>query len=533
MQHRTILAAASSLTLLASGCSASTDDCDLTLTCPSYANAGSTTPDGGTKPDGAAPGCDRKPSEEGFSPEDRCGVFAAPAAMSGGDGSMAAPFTSLQAAIDAAAASGKVVYACADVFEEAIRLPSGMALYGGLDCSAGWAYTPMKRAIVAPLASAAEGGSEIGAILSPGEGTTVIEDVDILAPSGQAPSASSIGLLVADTQAEIARSAITAGDGKSGAPAEHMADAPSLAGVDGDVGYNICGATNENPGPKGPMKVCGASTSHGGDGGDGGPPPDDPGGDGAPGTPVDPLLATSGLGGAGQSVNACTPGGQGQGGQKGLPGEGGSGVGSLSLDGFTGAPGASGARGAPGQGGGGGGGSKGKALVACVGQATLARAGATGGSGATGGCGGEGGRGGQWGGSSIAFATLSTKVVELHDVTLHVGAGGDGGQGAVGQNGGNGGFGKSGGQGSNGTSNGCPGGDGGHGGAGGPGGGGLGGHAIGVAYTGLAPKGAPMVSYAGSTPKPGKGGAPGAGSVLPAGQGTNGLSGDLVSLAAP
>ena len=32
-----------------------------------------------------------------------------------------------------------------DVFEEAIRLPSGVALYGSLDCAMGWVYAPSKR----------------------------------------------------------------------------------------------------------------------------------------------------------------------------------------------------------------------------------------------------------------------------------------------------------------------------------------------------------------------------------------------------
>ena len=506
------------------GCGRHAADCDLGLTCPAYAYT-----------DAPDPACLVPPMLAEGGPIARCGVFAAPGA-SGGDGSRAAPFGSLQDAIDAAAAAGKPVYACAKEFTERIDVPSGAAIYGGLDCDHGWAWAAGQRTrVLAPASATAAGASEIAARLRAGDGKTILADLDVTAPDGLLAGVSSIAVLVEDTEAEITRSTLTAGDGRDGESGAHAGDDPALDGAQGTQGFGICAGGGTNPAPEAPAKACGAGVSTGGRGGDGGPPTgaDIDGAAGGDGQPQYPTSPAAGLGGAGQSAASCEGGGQGADGDAGESGGGAVGSGGVSVDGYSGASGADGADGKPGQGGGGGGGAKGKTLVQCAGAPTIDRAGATGGSGGTGGCGGVGGGGGKAGGSSVALSSLATKAVSLTDVALSVGAGGNGGDGGDGQNGGSGGFGQVGGQGTIGAANGCHGGDGGRGGAGGPGGGGQGGHAIGVAYSGLAPQGTPEVGYKGAAASPGKGGAPGANSTAPMGHGADGISGDFVDFTAP
>lgn len=493
------------------GCGVDAGSCDLSLTCSTYAQPGlECTLDAG--------------------PDPRCGVFAAPGQVSGGDGSQALPYTSLQAAISAAAAEGKAVYACAKRFDEAIQVPSGAVLYGGLDCDAGWGWVAGGQTLVSAPASAGSGGSEIAARLLAGSGKTVLQDVTVIAPAGVLPGVSSIAVLLEDTRAELSRCTFTAGDGTAGADGLSVPDDASLNGIPGVAGFGICGAASTNPGPEGPSKTCGGGVSAGGDGGDGGLPSatDLAGGDGVTGLPQD--SSGTGLGGSGQAALACKAGGQGADGALGSSGWGAIGMGTISVSGFAGVRGGDGTDGRPGQGGGGGGGSKGKLGVVCAGSATLDRAGATGGSGGSGGCGGAKGGGGQSGGASLALVSLSLQEVTLTEVTLIVGAGGDGGDGGDGQSGGTGGLGATGGPGATGANNGCASGDGGRGGAGGPGGGGMGGHAIGLAWKGLPPLGAPSVTYAGS---PGIGGHAGMNSLTPMGAGADGASGDVVEISGP
>lgn len=506
------------LLVLAAGCGRDAEDCNLSLTCPAYADAG---------PLDAA--CQVPPSEK--PPLAKCGIFAAPGA--GGDGSRSAPFGSLQMAIDAAAATGKPVYACAKTFAEPINVPSGVVVYGGLDCEKGWTWAAGQRTRVSPPAAAtAAGASEIGARLGAGAGTTILADIDITAPDGVMAGVSSIALLAEDTGAELTRCTLTAGNGADGEPGLQLADDIALNGAEGAKGYDLCGAGATNPGPMGPTQTCGANSSIGGHGGDGGPAsgPSLDGGKGGDGEPAYSSTPAAGIGGAGQSTMSCQPGGQGANGTSGDSGEGASGTGTLSMSGYAGADGQDGTDGKPGQGGGGGGGAKGKTALQCPGAAASDRPGATGGSGGSGGCGGSRGGGGKAGGSSIALASISTKRITLGDVALTVGRGGNGGKGGDGQNGGSGGFGQNGGLGFGGTANGCHGGDGGNGGAGGPGGGGQGGHAVGIAYQGTAPKGTPAVSHQSGMPSPGKGGTPGASSNAATGQGADGASADLLQL---
>ena len=506
------------------GCGLDAADCDLALTCASYADAGGRTP---------VVACTAPSLLTKGGPEPSCGVFASASAAPGGDGSKTAPLNTLQAAVNLAATTGKPVYACAEEFDEGLQIPSGVTVYGGLDCAAGWAWKTGRRTLVnAPASATAGGATEVAVRLEAGTAKTVLQDLDVTAPTGKLPGVSSVAVLVEDTAAELTRGTLTAGDGVDGAKGTELATDPGLDGLDGDTGFNICGAPATNPGPAGPIKACGAQPSQGGAGGDGGPPNGASAGDGQAGTPPESGASGAGLGGAGQSTS-CQPGVKGADGAAGVSGKGASGKGDVSASGYGGVAGHDGTAGRPGQGGGGGGGAKGKLQVVCSGLQTMDRPGATGGTGGTGGCGGARGGGGRAGGSSIALLSLATHALTLTEIALAVGDGGNGGDGGGGQTGGSNGSGANGGQGANGASAGCTGGDGGLGGAGGPGGGGIGGHAIGVAFKGTAPAGLPVVSYKGMKATPGLGGGPGAGSMVAAGTGADGLAGDLVDFGAP
>ena len=515
----------------ASGCVGVGDNCALIATCAEYADAGS---GGRGGQDRDAPGADCPSPQMMLSggPDASCGVFASSSAPPSGDGSRTMPYTKLQAAIDKAALEGRPVYACGQEFDESLHVPSGVTIYGGLDCAAGWVWKTGKPTLVkAPVTATASGATEIAMRLEAGAGKTVIEDVDVTAPGGTMPGVSSVAVLIADTRAELTRSHLTAGDGMKGEDGAHLGDDPALSGVAGTTGFNICGAVATNPGPDGPTKTCGAQVSTGGGGGDGGVLTglNPNGGGGKPGTPPYMSSPTAGIGGAGQSNTNCAPGAQGADGDVGDSGLGAAGKGDLSTSGYGGLSGQDGSDGKPGQGGGGGGASKGKSQVVCPGSNNADRAGATGGSGGTGGCGGAKGGGGKAGGSSMALLSLAMHSITLTSVVLDVGNGGNGGSGGDGQNGGSNGSGANGGQGASGAKAGCTGGNGGLGGAGGPGGGGSGGHAIGVAYNGTAPKGTPSVSFKTTPPTVGIGGAAAANSADPiAGKGADGTTGALV-----
>ncbi len=179
-------------------------------------------------------------------PPARCGVFADPGAPAGGDGSKASPFSSLQAAVTRAATAGLPVLACGKVFAEHVDVPAGVVVYGALDCDHGWAWTGSTRTTIAPAAAGSTpGASEIALQLEAGEGT-VIEDVDVLAPDGAAPGASSIAVLAVGATARLVRCGLTAGKGADGA-AGAAGNAASLDGLPGIPGTDVCTTVSEQP----------------------------------------------------------------------------------------------------------------------------------------------------------------------------------------------------------------------------------------------------------------------------------------------
>ena len=394
-----------------------------------------------------------------------CGVFVSSSlGDDANDGTKDSPLKTLAAAILQANAGGGRVYACAELFGEAVLVSAKTEIYGGLDCNRGWVYVgdTTKTSIVAPAGS-------IAATFGPSVNGARLEDLRFEAQAARVPGGSAIAIVVDQAEdVELSRCEVVAGDGAPGTPGDTPpgTGAPGAVGADGADG---CLDTLAVPGGAGGQIDCGNGESSWG--GQGGPGTTEGGSesDGQDGGWV-PAPASAQNGGNGQSFGiACEAGMPGVPGENGDPGVGATGFGTLDTNGFLGTAGGDGiSRGKPGLGGGGGGGGHG--LTVCS-----PNAGPSGGGGGSGGCGGLPGKGGGPGGSSIGIVVFGETVATLASSTIVTGKGGDGGAGSNGQPGGDGG---PGGAGS------CSGGVGGPGGRGGAGGGGLGGHSIGVARSG-------------------------------------------------
>ncbi|WP_437645806.1 hypothetical protein [Sorangium sp. So ce362] len=452
------------------------------------------------------PGCDADPTQDAGAVTDECAVFASASAEPDGDGTKARPYASLEEAI--ANANGKRVLACASgAFAESVTIGAGVEVIGGFDCGAGWTWSDEARsAIEAPA-------DRIALTLTEDAGGAKVRSFAVRAANATVAGGSSIGVAMADIEAELAQVDVTAGDGMDGAKGETPAEAPQ-AGASAETmsASNACALPAAVRGGEPGVTTCEDGETSGGRGGPGGSPGTDDGNgqNGADGAPLpEPNPDASGLGGAGQTDpdGDCKPGTIGKSGARGVAGAAGSST-TLTLSGIAGGDGATGTSGKRGQGGGGGGGAK-AGLFCPAGADTVEGPGASGGGGGAGGCGGKGGGGGKAGGSSVGILSLGTRLV-LRDVTVTVGKAGKGGAGVAGHNGADGGIGAAGGTASETppSTRGCRGGDGGQGGAGGPGAGGRGGHAVGIAYA-AAPNAAPAVQVTLGTAGDGGSAAPG------------------------
>lgn len=349
-----------------------------------------------------------------------CGVFVRYGAA-GGDGSPAAPLASVAAAL---ASGAERVYVCAGSGREALVVPPGVSLFGGLDCEAGWRWELEARTDIV---------SDAGTVplrLLPGRGTHV-EGLRVIAEAGQASSQSSVALIADRAEASLTRVDLVAGDGAAGD--DGVDGATGEVGQDGGVGAVTAGGSS----------TCGAA---GGDGASGN----------LAGAPGSPAQANGGAAG-------CTAGGAGD---AGADGEDGRDADAGTVDATHGfVPGVA-SDGTPATSGGGGGGGGGT-----VGQ--------SGGGGGAGGCAGQQGTAGRSGGASIALVSLDAQLV-FRESTATVGAGGRGGRAGAGAASVAGGAGDAG-------SGGCAGGAGGPAGKAGDGGAGAGGHALIAAFRGAAP----------------------------------------------
>ena len=410
---------------------------------------------------------------------DDCGYFVS--ASVGSDdlaGTKAAPVRTLGRAIELAGERSSSVFACAEEFNEALVIPSGIKLYGGLDC--GRSFQPSREGRRTSIAAPPDA---VAVTVLGGDWTTRLQNVSIRAADAIVEGGSSIAVLVLEGATfELRFSDVEAGAGASGLSGDMLSPGLKAAGdgIAGTDGVPACEFGEDVVEPDPTVLTCGEMTSLGGQGGT----PENAGDaqSGATGLPLFELSA-AGAGGEGATTGApCSDGAAGQDGPHGKNGKGGAGSGRLSAFGFVGVRGRDGGRGLPGQGGGGGGGSR--SSGGCL--AGDIELGAWGGAGGTGGCGGRGGRGGGFGGASIGIASVFASV-RLDAVDIFAGRGGEGGAGGSPELGGLGGPGGKGGEGSLNVSGGCAGGKGGRGGHGGPGGGGSGGPSIGVAFVGSSP----------------------------------------------
>ncbi|WP_437648216.1 hypothetical protein [Sorangium sp. So ce362] len=417
---------------------------------------------------------------------DACAVFASASAEPGGDGTKAKPYASLGEAI--ANADGKRVLACTSgAFAESVRIEAGLKVIGGFDCDAEWTWNEEARSAIAAPAN------QIALTLGEGASGAKVRSFSVRAESATEPGGSSIGVAVADVEAELAQVDVAAGDGMAGANGETPTEAPQAGAGAPDTeqtrASNACGLPAAVRGGDPGVTMCEDGETRGGVGGLGGITGTEEGNGqkGADGAPLpEPNPEEYGLGGAGQTGGNCRQGEPGAPGGLGDAGNAGSDT-QLTLAGIAGGDGGNGTTGKRGQDGGGA-----KAGLFCpAGPNTVEGPGASGGGGGgAGGCGGKGGGAGKAGGSSIGIMSLGTKLV-LTEVTVAVGTAGKRGDRVAGQNGADGGAGATAGVASPNPPSipGCKGGDGGRGGAGGPGGGGRGGHAVGIAYA-AAPGGA-------------------------------------------
>ncbi|WP_437912597.1 hypothetical protein WME73_36760 [Sorangium sp. So ce302] len=453
------------------GCSYA-EDCTTTYSCEPLP--------GETPPALPASPCDGDPVTSPA--KDGCGVFVALRGDDASDGTREAPVRTLRRAVEKASEPGgpRRVYACAEDFEEAVTLPSGVAIWGGRDCATeAWAWGGKDR-----FTEIAPGPELVPLVVEARQAsmTSAVFGVRLVAADAVRPSESSIAMIVREGAAvDVVSSEILAGNGADGANGESAPQAwRALDGAPGHPGAPGCLADWTEGAPPA-MTVCeDGTTSIGGAGGDGAVTA---GGDGGPGAPAPgPGSMEDGEGGTGGPMT-CTAGERGGAGEAGAHGVGGgTGVddrlkyGSISARGWQGFSGRDGQNGGIGQGGGGAGG------VGTNGQCRPVdpQGGPSGGSGGGGGCGGRGGRGGGYGGGSFGIIALHAHVM-VDKTEIITGDGGRGGNGGQGQEGGWGG-----GEGARGTIPGtgyraCEGGVGGDGGKGGDGGGGLGGVSIAVA----------------------------------------------------
>ncbi|WP_437531685.1 hypothetical protein WME79_03175 [Sorangium sp. So ce726] len=483
------------------------------MTCDHFYPSGT----GGSTPN---PGCEADPTQDASTVTDECAVFVSATAEAGGDGTKAKPYVSLGEAV--ANANGKRVLACASgAFAESVTIEVGIEVIGGFDCTAGWTWSEGARsAIEAPA-------NHIALTVSEAASGAKVRSFAIRAASATERGGSSIGVAVADVEAELAQVDVTAGDAMDGANGETPTQAPQAGANAPDTEQtrpsNACAAPNLVIGGTAGATTCEDGETRGGDGGTGGITGTEEG-NGARGEDGAPLPEENpeeyGLGGVGQTSAT----GNCRGGEDGAPGAPGAAGpankdATLTLTGLSGGDGGQGMTGGRGQGGGGGGGAK-AGMFCALASNFVDGVGASGGGGGAGGCGGKGGGGGMAGGSSVGILSMGTKLV-LTEVSVTAGKAGKGGDGADGQNGANGGVGAAGGTASEKPPSipGCRGGDGGRGGAGGPGAGGRGGHAVGIAYA-VAPSAA--VALKGFT----EGAAGDGGSAGPGGNaGTPGASG--------
>jgi hypothetical protein len=416
-------------------------------------------------------------------------VFASPQGKDTNPGTRSAPKRTLDAAVSAAAAARKDVFAAVGTYAR-VEVATGVAIYGGFDARS-WKRGFADDTVIEGMPEAVFADKATGVLLQ----LLTVNAAD----RGLGPGASVYGIRALNgSKLTLQNVAVRAGAAANGATGVHgAAGAPGQPGAHGAVGAKNCADGARRPGGAGGDSPVGRLGGKGGDGGKGG--------NGVAGRPG--LFGTLG-GPGGKGGEKPARGEDGAGGTRGEPGLGGDGgtnTTSLAGTSWRGSDGGFGRVGGAGNGGGGGGGGGYKKN----GLFQDDWPGSGGGGGGGGGAPGRPGDGGHFGGGSFGvYLFNSALVTESSTITAgNGGRGGTGGDGGAGGKGGEGGrdVGFPCGHGGRGGS----GGKGGDGGVGGAGGGGAGGPSIGVMKVGTS-----TAALTGTTIKVGT---PGAGGSLGAG----------------
>ena len=322
------------LVLAASGCdvvwSDVSGDCDLMLTCEHFLPTGS----GGGPPN---PGCEADPTQDASTVTDECAVFVSATAEAGGDGTKAKPYASLVEAV--ANAGNKRVLACTSgAFAESVAIEAGIEVIGGFDCKAEWTWSEEARSAIEGPAGA------VALTMTEGASGAKVRSFAVRAASATELGGSSIGVAVADIDAELAQVEVTAGDGMDGENGTTPTEAP-VAGASAEAmsASDACAATNLVIGGTAGATTCEDGETRGGDGGTGGitGTAEGNGQVGRDGEPMpEPNPSGKGIGGVGQvdPEGECEPGEPGKSGTASGPGSAGNGA-TLTLAGISGGDG--------------------------------------------------------------------------------------------------------------------------------------------------------------------------------------------------
>ena len=441
------------------------------------------------------PNCDptKDPKDSPACVDDSIGIFVSASGSDSNAGTKSSPLKTIGAAVGKTNEQHDRVYVCDGTYAETVKLTGPAKIYGGFAC-ADWSY-----AGTLPKVGPAKSGYALD--VESVSGVVIAEDLELDAPSGQAPGESSVAVFVTQsTNVLLRRVTAKSGDGAAGADAVATSNYDADAGAaprGNDASTSLGAGTKECDCADGTKSFGGAGGGTLSAGDDGGPqiPPFDGHGMGG--------VYSAGCG-TGKTGNSAPEG------DGGTPGA--SVSGSASSVGWTTNAGISGVSGGPGQGGGGG-----------SGGAVTGMNNEGGGSGGCGGCGGAGGAGGGSGGSTFAVLVFQSTLT-IDTCTIQTGAGGAGKAGGTAQGGQSGGFPGNPAQ----SGIGCVGGTGGTGGAGAGGGGGAGGNAIAIGYVGTKP------TVTGGSMQEGNAGAHGAGGNGAASNdglpGADGIKADLQEL---
>jgi hypothetical protein len=412
--------------------------------------------------------------------------WVSPGGSDSNAGTRAAPFASIQFALNAARDAGEFgdVYVAAGSYDGSLVLRSGVSIYGGFD------PVTFLRDVAAHETEINGGETAVSGTGLSGSTPVTLNGLTIRAADHTtAPEGSSIAVLLINSRdAIVSANRIIAGAGREGSAGANGGNgangAPGAFGINsssfcsdlaGGAGGNTPGALRGGNGGRSNLNGAsgqGGAAAGSGEGGAGGLFPGENGANGRVG-------ASPSSGASGSDFGALAS----------------SGLIYISAEGSHGAQGASG-------GGGGGGGGGGNVFLAC---------GGSGGGGGSGGVGGGGGRGGNGGGGSFGIVVTGTSTnVTIADNEITTGNGGRGGNGGPRGSGGEGGMGRTGGNGTGSSGAGGRGGNGGRGGYGAPGAGGGGGPSVGIAVASTASANLTPGNLAGNTFTLG---APGAGGL--------------------